>query len=201
MLKIPLEPNKYYHIYNHANGSENLFAKEENYYFFLKKYAYDINPIADTFAYCLMPNHIHFAIRIKPENELLKLLVFQKPTKTKNTSHKISQQFSNLFNSYSKAFNKQQNRSGSLFMQNFKRKHIHNDEYFRQIIHYIHFNPVHHGFVEDLREWKYSSFQTFFSTKATKLAREEVIEWFGNKDKFWNYHQNEINGKLTFELE
>ena len=148
-----------------------------------------------------MPNHIHFAIRIKSEKELLKLPSFQKNRTTKSLSSNISQQFSNLFNSYSKAFNKQQNRKGSLFMQNFKRKHIHNDAYFKQIIHYIHFNPVHHGFVKDLREWKYSSFSAFFSTKPTKLARKEVVEWFDNKEEFWEYHQTEINGKLAFELE
>lgn len=65
----PLQPGFYYHIYNHANGSENLFLNDENYNFFLKRYTSYIMPVDDTFAYCLMPNHIHFLVRIKEINE------------------------------------------------------------------------------------------------------------------------------------
>ena len=70
----PLEADNYYHIYNHAVGQDNLFKKDENYNFFLKKYANYINPIADTFAYCLMPNHFHFLVRIKYEKAIEALL-------------------------------------------------------------------------------------------------------------------------------
>lgn len=34
----PLLPNTSYHIYNHANGFENVFQDEENYRYFLMKY-------------------------------------------------------------------------------------------------------------------------------------------------------------------
>jgi hypothetical protein len=39
-----LQPDQFYHIYNHANGSENLFHEEKNYYFFLKKVSMYLNP-------------------------------------------------------------------------------------------------------------------------------------------------------------
>ena len=42
----------FYHIYNHANGSENLFRSDENYYFFLKRWGKYIEPVAETYAYC-----------------------------------------------------------------------------------------------------------------------------------------------------
>lgn len=32
----PFKSTKFYHIYNRATGSEQLFKEEENYYFFLK---------------------------------------------------------------------------------------------------------------------------------------------------------------------
>jgi len=151
---VPLEPDKYYHIFNHSNGSENLFVKAEHYDFFLKRYSHFINPIADTFAYCLMPNHFHFAVRIKSSEELKNHINLQGFDNLEglndDVGKKISQQFSNLFNSYTKAFNKQQNRKGSLFIPRYKRKQIDSNEYFKQLIHYVHFNPVHHGFVEDL---------------------------------------------------
>jgi len=46
-----LLPNKYYQIYNHANGEDDLFRDQENYHFFLRKYVEYVNPLADTFAY------------------------------------------------------------------------------------------------------------------------------------------------------
>ncbi|MCC5934689.1 MAG: hypothetical protein JJU35_10595 [Balneolales bacterium] len=64
---LPLLPGQLYHIYTHANGGENLFPKEQNYSFFLMKYAHHISPVADTLAYCLMPNHLHLLVRMKPE--------------------------------------------------------------------------------------------------------------------------------------
>jgi REP element-mobilizing transposase RayT len=199
----PLEPDKYYHLYNRANGYEKLFVKDENYRFFLKRYAHFINPIVDTFAYCLMPNHFHFALRIKSEEELERLELFKsfKLLKSFAVDKFLSKQFSNLFSSYTQAFNKQQNRKGSLFIPRFRRKHINSDEYIREIIHYIHFNPVHHGFVEDLRNWKHSSFGIFFSEKPPSLKRDEVIEWFDDKENFLAFHQKEIDETMVPEFE
>ena len=64
-----LVPEAVYHVYTHANGFENLFNSEENYRFFLKKYVHHIYPIAETYAYCLMPNHLHLMIRIRSEKK------------------------------------------------------------------------------------------------------------------------------------
>jgi len=88
-----------------------------------------------------------------------------------------------------------------LFIPRFRRKHIDSNEYFREIIHYIHYNPVHHGFAEDLRDWKYSSFETYFSEKASSLKRDEVIEWFYNKENFLAFHQKKIDDKMVLGLE
>ncbi len=202
--KEPLEPGNYYHIYNHAVGNDNLFATDENYSFFLKKYKQYILPVADTFAYCLMPNHFHLAVRIKPVQDLTQTLQgFQtlEGLELVKLSRAISLRFGHFFNSYAQAFNKQQKRTGNLFEKNFERKLITTDEYFRNLIHYIHFNPVHHEFVEDLRDWKHSSYSSFFTTKATSLQRDEVLEWFGNRENFIAFHQREIDEQMVVELE
>jgi len=65
-----LAPEDVYHIYNCANGTENLFREERNYHFFLEKYFKYAHPIAETFAYCLMPNHFHIMVRIRSEEDL-----------------------------------------------------------------------------------------------------------------------------------
>ncbi|MEX0648456.1 MAG: hypothetical protein WD139_11770 [Balneolaceae bacterium] len=145
--RIPPEPGRFYHIWTHANGSENLFRLDENYGYFLAKYRHYIQPVADTFAYCLMPNHLHLMVRVKEEEEVLEFLRIKKLNPNLQgfqnlggLSNVISQQFSNLFNAYTKAFNKYYERKGSLFISNFKRKQINSDNYFGTLIAYIHNN-------------------------------------------------------------
>lgn len=211
--KIPFIPNTVYHIYNHANGNENLFRKEKNYIYFLDRYRQYIQPIAVTFAYCLMPNHFHFLIRIHSEEELTKFLI--KKMKLSEEDHGgveelirrlPSQQFSNLFNGYTKAINKAFNRKGSLFQPNLKRKVVEDERYFTTLIRYIHLNPVIHGFVDDANRWKYSSLPAYNSDKPSYLARKTVFDWFDGKELFQEYHKNileeEINRiqEFTFEL-
>src|SRR3989304_4145680 len=102
--KAILIPDATYHIYNRANGAERLFVQDENYHFFLKKYMQHIYRVADTFCYCLMPNHFHFLARIKSERELIKTFKVSENsnlTGFENLSGLIAKEFSNLFNSYS----------------------------------------------------------------------------------------------------
>jgi putative transposase len=202
--KIPLLPEKYYHIYNHANGSDNLFLTSENYRYFLQRYNTFISPIADTFAYCLMPNHIHFLIRIKSEPDLQKAYQYKTQSRKilleEDIPNYLSREFASLFSSYSQAFNRQNGRKGSLFMPNFKRKVVETEEYFTQLVYYIHANPVHHGFVKDLSSWNYSSYHAFLSRKQTNLQRDEVLNWFGNVDSFKAFHEGTpLGGKLDFD--
>ena len=76
----PLRPDTSYHIFNHSNGFENVFRHEANYYFFLEKYRKYISPIAETYAYCLMPNHFHLVIRIR-KREVIEELIRNKNSK------------------------------------------------------------------------------------------------------------------------
>ena len=62
---IPLRRGACDHIYNRGNSAENLFREERNYPHFLKLYARHVEPIAETFAYCLLKNHFHLLVRIK----------------------------------------------------------------------------------------------------------------------------------------
>ena len=69
----PLQPDSFYHIYNRGINGENIFKQERNYSYFLKKYALYIEPVAETYAYCLLKNHFHLLIRTRSEEEILKL--------------------------------------------------------------------------------------------------------------------------------
>ena len=98
------------------------------------------------------------------------------------------QQFSNFFNCYSKSFNKKFNRKGALFIDYLKRCLVENEEYLKNLILYIHQNPVHHKYVNRLEEWKYSSYLALTSIKQTSLKRDEVINIFKNLDSFIYEH-------------
>ncbi|MEQ6119864.1 transposase [Reichenbachiella sp. MALMAid0571] len=191
-----MQPEACYHIYNHANGSDNLFQTSENYRYFLQQWAKYIEPIARTHAYCLMPNHFHALIRIRSEGELERVFKAKDLTGFENLSGLlISKAFSNLFNSYAKAYNKQYDRRGSLFNRPFKAKEIPSDRDLAAVTHYIHSNPVHHGFVRSIDLWKWSSYHTLLSTKPTLLERNETISWFGNRNDFLSMHQQAIEIK------
>lgn len=214
----PLQPESFYHIYNHGIGSDAIFFNDENYIYFLKKFTEFISPVANTYAYCLMPNHFHFLVQIKSEKEIFEFLKENEKLPDENitlTAFKalsggiteigffslhISKQFSNFFNGYSQALNKQQGRRGSLFLRSFKRKEIASSEYLKSLILYIHSNPVHHGFVEKITDWKYSSYHSLISDKTTQLKRQEVIGLFEDIGNFKFSHQ-QINQNLLQELE
>ncbi len=55
---IPLEYGKYYHVYNRGINSCELFSEKANYEYFLRLYDKYIPLIADTYAWCLMGNHL-----------------------------------------------------------------------------------------------------------------------------------------------
>lgn len=199
-----MEPGKYYHIYTHANGSENLFREEENYRYFLQRFGNFIPPVAHTLAYCLMPNHLHLLVQIKNESSLAEALKELKTNKTtdltgfKNLSDLDFEnlpgltilQFSHLFNAYSKAYNKMYKRMGSLFTRSFHRKEILSDQQLTTVIRYIHHNPVNHGFTQHPGEWPWSSYTTLLSHNMPDwLARNWLLQWFGNLTEFQKVHE------------
>jgi REP element-mobilizing transposase RayT len=177
MTQLPaLEPGKYYHIYNRGTNGENLFIEERNYRYFLLLYAKYIEPIAITFAYCLLRNHFHLLVRIKSDAASL-----------------ASNQFAKLFNAYAKAINKGYQRTGSLFEHPFHRIEVTSDIYFVRLIVYIHRNPQKHGFTQNFQDWPYSSYHGLLSSQPTHLQRDLVLDWFGNPDTFIATHQIDPN--------
>jgi len=52
-----------------------------------------------------------------------------------------------------------------------------------------------------MRDWQYSSFETFFSPNSTKLKRKQVIEWFEDVDKFYEFHKQQIDEQMVIDLE
>ncbi len=62
--------SEFYHLYNRGNQQQTIFFNTENYLYFLRKVRRDIVPYCDILAYCLMPNHFHFLIRVKGSGQV-----------------------------------------------------------------------------------------------------------------------------------
>lgn len=187
MDKLLLEPGNYYHIYNRGNNGQNIFFEKENYVFFLNRYDRYISPFCDTIAWVLLGNHFHFLIYVKSlEDVNLEKLEYSTVEKPKKID--VHLQFGHLFNSYAKAINKRYNRTGSLFEKNFERKKVDSVKYLKNLIHYIHNNPIHHRFAEEVWDYPWSSYGSLISHQKTKINRRFVLEIFNSVEEFKLYH-------------
>ncbi len=203
----PITPNNFFHIYNRGNNRENIFTCHQNYIYFLKKYDFYLSGFLDTYAFCLLPNHFHLLVKVKdpcewegivggkgdfadtdfPSFKNLEGLTLK--TQPQRSPEKvISRQFRLFFMSYSKSINKQDGRIGSLFQKNFKRKQVDNNAYLQKVIHYIHANPELHSICKDYKDYPYSSFGRIVTEKPSKLQKEKVLEMFGGKEKYQQFH-------------
>jgi ribosomal protein L31 len=50
-------------------------------------------------------------------------------------------------------------------------------------------------------EWTYSSIHAFWHDKQTKIDKEQVLEWFGNRQQFWEFHERKPDDVYLIELE
>jgi len=166
-IKTPLLVDRYYHIYNRGNNRENIFFREEHYHFFMEKYKEMIHPYVNTYAYCLLPTHFHFLIKIDQ---------FESHGSCQQPSHL----FRKFFQYYAVWFNKKQNRRGSLFTKYYRRVEVSSDDYLRRLIYYIHLNPVKHDITRDFRSYPYSSFRSYASFQPSIITRSETLSWFNN---------------------
>ncbi len=195
---IPLLAGNTYHIVSRAVGNEKLFLHDENYRFFLSRYQKYISPVAETFAFALLPNHFHFLIKIKPYEELEALCKIKKPallTRDNWQPNFVMQQWSNLLNSYTKSFNKMYHRKGALFMDYLRRVEILNDGQFTSTVFYIHKNAVHHGICKNIADWKYCSYNAILSEAPTQLSRQQVLDWFDGPERFIEFHKRPVHLK------
>ncbi len=180
-------PGQYYHVYNRGINRQLIFFDEENYNYFLQQFTKYVSPFVDVYAYCLMPNHFHFFIRVKE---------IQTETKP-NKLTIVEKGFKDFFISYAKSINKRYNRTGALFQYKFKRKEIEDMSYYTWLAYYIHSNPIKAGLVKEFGDWKYSSYSSLISNKPTILLREELLRWFGNREEFILFHELNLKSMAT----
>jgi len=203
-----------YHIYNQGNNRQNIFYNRENYLFFLKKIKIYILPYADILAWCLMPNHFHLMVSVKEEEITFRntqsqdksLFIHRMAKNRSEYSHPMNTK-SRIFNtsiaimlrSFTRAINKQENWTGSLFRKETKAECINcfkglkpsfiesgislsdllEEKQYPQIcFDYIHNNPVKAGLAETSTGWEFSSARDYAGLRNGKLIQKKITEKF-----------------------
>jgi REP element-mobilizing transposase RayT len=168
----------YVHYYNRGVNKAAIFFSELNYEYLVGTlYKYLLDYQIEMVAYCLMPNHYH--ILLKHEKAL-----------------DGSRYIQRVFNAYTQAVNRQNNRVGTLFQGNVKKRYIEDDQYLAETILYIHFNPVSSRLRKSPEDWLYSDYREWIGYK--KSARNVIGEReqiFGSANDYLELMSMEI-GKL-----
>ena len=180
---MTFEENNIYHLYNRGNNQQPIFFDDENYLFFLRKIKTEIAPYCKILAYCLMPNHFHLMVYTTKKGCLFlddktRPTTLSGQTSTKKEMQVLTRKIGTLLSSYTRAINKKQNRTGSLFQQKTKAKClIDNDEHYPKIcFHYIHQNPLKANLVDKLENWEYSSFKDYTGLRKGELPEIEFCK-------------------------
>ena len=180
-----------YHIFNQGNNKQRIFYNRENYFFFLKKVNKYLLPYVDVLAWCLMPNHFHLMVLVNKTHQVTQSHQVSKTT--------INQSIAILLRSYTRAINKQENRTGSLFREGTKAEcincfkgvkpsfinsdilmgnHLSEKQYPQICFDYIHQNPVKAKLVKNAYDWEFSSARDYAGLRNGKLVNKLVASKF-----------------------
>lgn len=177
-IREHLKVGNTYHISTRSNGSDVLFRSALDYNYFRRKSIERLSEAWEILAHTFLPSEIHFVIRIV-KNEI----------DGENVNH--STLFSHLLNGYVQHFNHVHQRSGSLLNRSFRRERISDGTELENLICKIHNLPVALNLVKAAREWKYSSYNEFQSTKPKRKTIVQLLAMFGDLDSFLRKHSSE----------
>lgn len=79
---------------------------------------------------------------------------------------------------------------GSLFMKNFNRIRVEDDNYLLNLVQYIHQNPVEAKLCRRAIEWEHSSYKEIVANDNSFVESQKVIEWHGDLAKFVHCHSH-----------
>lgn len=171
--------SKIYHIMFRGVNYQDLFEEGQDYKKMLDiLYRVKSEMKFEVYAYCMMTNHVHLVIK-------------------ENKYRDISLIMKKILSNYSRWYNIKYKRTGALIANRYKSMPVEIDEYFLCLIRYIHQNPTKAGIVENLSDYKYSSYNEYLS-KTLLVDKDFVLEMM-NIDDFKEFHleQETIDFEVT----
>ena len=100
--------------------------------------------LCTVYAYCLMDNHVHLLLKEQTE--------------------RISSIIKRVGVAYAYYFNRKYGHNGHLFQDRFRSEPVNDIAYFMTLMRYIHQNPIKAGLVDDLQDYRWSSWHEYAST-------------------------------------
>jgi putative transposase len=155
-------PGGFYHVCTRGNNKRAIFVNDADRRLFLailrhvaKLHRWTI------FAYCLMTNHYHLLLQL--------------------TQGGLSAGMCRLNSGYAAAFNVDHDQSDHVFGRRFWSDLIDHDSHLLASCRYIALNPVRANLVQDVAEWRWSSYRACAGHEFAPafLAAGELLELFG----------------------
>lgn len=170
--------SKVYHIMFRGVNYQDLFEERQDYMKLLETILHVKQEMGfDVYAYCFMSNHVHMVLK---EQNLRDISLIMKRILTK----------------YSRWYNIKYGRTGALIANRYKSIPVELDEYFLNLIRYVHQNPVKAGIVKDISDYEHSSYKEYISTPI--LTDTEFVMEMMNLEELKEFHL-EIE-KMDFEV-
>ncbi len=154
-------PGGFYHAILRGNGRQAIFFDCEDRDLWqnilqagLARYRHRLH------AYCWMTNHVHMLIQVGVE-PLAGFMRF-------------------LASRYARFLNQKNQRSGHLFERRYRAILVQNDEYLKELLRYIHLNPVRARMVADAADYQWSSHNAYLRlTNTDWLTVDYLAAMFG----------------------
>lgn len=210
---IPLITNEIYHVFNRGIDYRPTFFNKREYQRAintLKFYLFSSPPmrlskflilssqqrekiiqglteekekLVEFITFCLMPNHFHFLLR-----------------QTRNSG--ISKFMSNFQNSFTRYFNTRHERTGPLFLDQFKAVRIETEEQLLHTSRYIHLNPYSSFVVkdlEDLKNYPWSSLPEYLYQKREICQKKIILSFFKNRVSYEKFISDQADYQRSLE--
>ena len=152
-----------YHVMLRGNARQTIFYQDAESRYFEEILAQGLDQCAIALhAYCWMKNHVHMALQVRDEP--------------------LSKLMQNISQRYTFWFNKRHDRVGHVFQGRYKAILVDQDVYLKELIRYIHLNPVRAGMVTDPLEYHRSSHAAYAGeiTPPDWLTIDYGLSQFGN---------------------
>jgi putative transposase len=144
---------------------KKIFNKPENI-ILLKKIIHNVKVLHhfSMLAYVFLPDHFHILIRPTGQSDFSQIMHSIKLNFTRAYKHRSC---------YTDTL--------KLWQKRFWDHVIRDEKDLENHIHYIHYNPVRHGYTDDISAWEYSS---YYSWRKRGLY-SELAKWIEPQDSFW----------------
>lgn len=159
-------PGGLFHVIARGNERRNIFLDVSDYSEFLDRLSIGLEKSkCRCLAWVLMPNHFHLLIQSGSQGTAAPLM-------------------RRLMTGYVGYFNRRYRRSGHLFQNRYKSILCDRDAYLKELVRYIHLNPVRAGIVKTLKElriYPWSGHGALMGYKPRKLQEiDDVLLCFGS---------------------